>query len=342
MWLGISFLLLAIAAVILQAWLWGFPMDPPGDPEGKSTAPRAWITVHRIVGLLYVLIYIVMMVEMIPRLWEYQTELPARTVFHAVAGITIGVLLITKFSIIRFFQHFGGALPAIGFGLLLCTVMLATLSLPFAMRAHGLGAKTLEAENLARVSRALTRVEFEGSVSVESLATPESLQLGRELLARKCVTCHDFRTVLKKPRSAQGWYDITLRMAEKPSLSTPITLGEVPIIAAYLIAITPDLQRSMRQKKARERGQQETVSKLKAQPSAGKPAAADIAKMKTIFEAACFECHETDELDEHGNDTREGWSQVVQRMVEENDAELTEEQARVVVDYLTATRGPTN
>ena len=73
MWLGIAFLLLAIVATVLQAWLWSFPMvpDPGGpDPNGKSTAPRLGTLAHRISGLLFVLIYIVLMVEMIPRLWE--------------------------------------------------------------------------------------------------------------------------------------------------------------------------------------------------------------------------------------------------------------------------------
>ena len=339
MWLGISFLILAIVAVILQAWLWGFPMEPPGDPQGKSTAPRSWVNVHRLVGLLYVLIYVIMMSEMIPRLWEYQTELPARTVIHAVAGITIGILLLTKFSIIRFFQHFGGSLPSIGLGLLLCTVILATLSLPFAMRAHGIGAKTLEPENLERVSRALAKVTFAAQADVQNLVQPKSLKLGRELLARKCTTCHDLRTVLKKPRNAQSWHDVTLRMAEKPSLSTPIAPGEVPLIAAYLVAVTPDIQRSLRQKKAREREKKETVTKLKSAVADRDSATVEMEKMKEVFEEACTECHDTEELDEHGNDTREGWAEVVQRMVEENDAELTEEQAQIVVDYLVVTRG---
>src|SRR5688572_10973824 len=104
MWLGIAFVALAIVAVILQAWLWGYPMDPPNDPRGKSLAPRSWTNVHRAVGALYVIIYVVLMIQMVPRLWEYQVELPARTVIHACMGITIGCLLIAKFMIIRFFQ----------------------------------------------------------------------------------------------------------------------------------------------------------------------------------------------------------------------------------------------
>ena len=51
--------------------------------QARSSAPRSWTNLHRIVGLVYVLIYIVLMWQMLPRLWEYQVELPARTVIHA-------------------------------------------------------------------------------------------------------------------------------------------------------------------------------------------------------------------------------------------------------------------
>ena len=89
MWLGIAVVALGVAATVLQAWLWRFPMvpDPGGpDPNGRSTAPRGWTHVHRAMGVAFVAIYVVMMVEMVPRLWEYQVELPARTVVHMVMG----------------------------------------------------------------------------------------------------------------------------------------------------------------------------------------------------------------------------------------------------------------
>ena len=172
MWLGILFVVLAVVASILQAWLWSFPMvpDPGGpDPNGKSTAPKLWTSVHRLLGLMYVVIYVILMIEMVPRLWEYQFELPARTVMHACMGIVIGVLLVTKISIIRWLQHFGKALPALGLGLMTCTIILATLSIPFALQAHDFG-DALRPENLDRVKRHLGQIEWaEENVDVEAL-----------------------------------------------------------------------------------------------------------------------------------------------------------------------------
>lgn len=108
--LGLLFLVLAIVAVLLQAWLW---VPQFWDDIGKKTrAPKAWLRVHRVVGYTFATIYVVMMWRMVPRLWHYQFELLARTVFHAVVAITLGVILVTKISIIRFFRHFEEAFPS--------------------------------------------------------------------------------------------------------------------------------------------------------------------------------------------------------------------------------------
>ncbi len=153
MWLGIAFLLLAVTAVLLQAWLWGPKF---WDDEAKKTrAPRRWLRLHALVGYAYAAIYFYMMWHMVPRLWRYQTELPARTVFHAVAAITIGVLLVSKLVILWRFRHFEEAMPRFGFGLLLATVILTFLSVPYAILAHDLTGRAATPENLARVRRHL-------------------------------------------------------------------------------------------------------------------------------------------------------------------------------------------
>ena len=85
-----------MGAVGLQAWLW---QPRFWDAAAKrSLAPRGWVLLHRVVGYLYVGIYLLMTWHMVPRLWQYQFELPARTVIHAVAAILIGVILLTPQS----------------------------------------------------------------------------------------------------------------------------------------------------------------------------------------------------------------------------------------------------
>ena len=78
--LGLLFLLLAIGAVLLQAWLWGPQFWD--DVSKRTRAPKAWLRVHRAVGYSCAIIEGGMMWRMVPRLWHYQFELPARTVFQ--------------------------------------------------------------------------------------------------------------------------------------------------------------------------------------------------------------------------------------------------------------------
>ncbi|NUN13094.1 MAG: hypothetical protein HUU55_05605 [Myxococcales bacterium] len=347
--LGIAFTLLGIAAVILQAWLWKFPMvpDPGGpDPNGKSTAPRSWTQVHRLIGAAYVLIYLIMMWEMIPRLWQYQVELPARTVMHAVMGITIGVLLVVKVSIIRWFQHFGKSLPTLGVALLLCTLILATLSIPFAIRAHDFGGQTFSASNLARVEKILFELGGIQGKSAKELVEKPSLDAGRDVLVHKCTWCHDMRTILIKPRTGSQWLDLVERMAEKPVIGEPMDPPEIAYVTAYLIAITPEIQQSARSKAAVEAKSQEiriAVAELTPTPVIpdAEPTTAtfDIEAAKSLYEQQCVQCHELDTVADYGPQTETEWVKIVKRMVDDEGAELNAEQAKTIVSYLTKTQG---
>jgi mono/diheme cytochrome c family protein len=344
----VSFVALGVGATILQAWLWGFPMlpDPGGpDPHGKSSAPRLLTNLHRLMGLAFVIIYVIMMVEMLPRLWEYQVELPPRTIVHACMGILIGVLLVTKISIIRWFQHFGAALPKIGLGILTCTLILAVLSIPYSLQAHGLG-DTLEPQNLARVEKVLGTVP-ELASEAKQLATAEQLEHGRNLLVTKCVVCHDLRTILKRPRTAPEWHDVVERMLEKPSVSRPLEPEDVPPVTAYLVGITPDLKASKKRQKVQEEAAKAATAEPPApatppapgEPAAPVPPAFDAAKAKQTFENDCSQCHEITDVQKAAPQDRAGWNKVIDRMVAENEAKFAPEARALILEHLVRTMG---
>jgi mono/diheme cytochrome c family protein len=337
MWLGIAFLLLAIIAVLLQAWLWGPKF---WDEAAKKTrAPRLWLRMHALAGYAYAVIYVVMMIYMLPRLWEYQYELPARTVIHAVLAITIGVLLVCKISIILFFRHFEEAMPKYGFGLLVCTVAMTMLSVPYALRAHDLQGRTADPENVERVARLLGEVpmpELETPVDVQALVTPQAFERGRDILVRKCITCHDMRTVLAAPRSAKGWYSVNLRMLEKPAVfGDRLELEDIPYVTSYLVAITPEIQESAKQRREQTREanarNDAMVAAVHDAPLVAAPV--DEAEAGALFQKKCIDCHEIDEVEKHGGDDAAGWRSVVAAMVEEG-TELTDEQADLLTRFL--------
>jgi cytochrome c5 len=345
MWLGILFLILSIAAVLLQAWLWGPKFW--NEAEKKTNAPKTWLRVHAAVGYTYGIIYVAMMWNMFPRLWEYQYELPARTVIHAVVAIILGVILITKIVILLFFRHFEEAMPKFGFGILLCTVVLITLSVPHAARALDLQGRIADPENIARVEKVLGELEFgEGAPDIAELTSKRGLQRGRDLLVNKCVSCHDMRTILLMPRTGARWHEIVVRMQDKPDpfSSDPLTDAEVPYVTAYLIAITPDIQASRKRKVEQERELQETQAATVAamtapevvEAAAGPSIAVDEAQGKTILEARCKDCHELDEIESFGGADVAGWAKVITDMVEEG-AEISEDEAKLLAPFLAKT-----
>jgi mono/diheme cytochrome c family protein len=284
-------------------------------------------------------------------------------------GITIGCLLIAKFAIIRFFQWFGKSLPAIGLGLLTCTIILATLSVPFAVRAHGFGRNLLNEENVARLKTVLGTIDWgESKIDPMALITPAAIERGQRVMATKCTGCHDLRTILLKPRSGDNWHEVVLRMAEKPSFGRPITPDEVPYVTAYLVALTPDIQESMQKKVAGERMREKQAAEVKAEmeppppppptqagmtptptptptpveppkPRPAPPPMADASKYKAVFEEQCSQCHKLSQVAKHGLDDEKGWREIVQRMISENEADLSPTQVRQIVAYLAATRG---
>ena len=77
--LGVVFLAVGTAATFLMYHLWGYPFD---HATNKSSAPPSLMRLHRVLGWIFVGIYVYFMTQMVPRLWEYQIELPARTVVH--------------------------------------------------------------------------------------------------------------------------------------------------------------------------------------------------------------------------------------------------------------------
>ena len=348
MWLGILFLILAIVAVLLQAWLWGPKFWD--EVEKKTRAPKAWLRVHAGVGYVYGLIYLAMMWNMFPRLWEYQYELPARTVIHAVVAIILGVLLITKILILLFFRHFEEAMPKFGFGLLLCSVVLITLSVPHAARALDLQGRLADPDNVARVEQVLAEIELgEGAPELAALTSKRGLERGRDLLVNKCVSCHDMRTILLKPRTGARWHEVVVRMQEKPDpfSSNPLTVEEAPYVTAYLIAITPDIQASRKRKseqeREREQSQAATVAAMDPQTvgsavaaGTGPDIAVDQTRAKAILDSRCMDCHELEEVVNYGGADVAGWAKVITAMVEEG-AEIAQDEALILAPYLAIT-----
>jgi mono/diheme cytochrome c family protein len=341
--LGIVFLLLSLAGTLLMYKLWGYSFD---HEKLRSSAPPRLMLVHRLIGYAYAAIYIYLMTQMVPRLWSYEVEFPARTVAHLMLGMTIGVIIIVKVTIVRFFKHLESTLvPFLGTGLLICTCLLVGLSVPFALKEtylhrSAVGGTAFSTENIERVKTLLSRAGLPTKVKPEALATITSLKEGRSVLLSKCVQCHDLRTVLLKPRTPDNWVQTVTRMADR-SIFNPIDEQEQWHVAAYLIAISPELQKTFRQKRDQdlETAKSKAVVKAIIQPVSMASAAMktfDLAVARQTFEATCSQCHKLTNIDRDPPASAQEAGELVSRMVE-NGLDAPQDDLEQIVFYLTQT-----
>ncbi|MEZ4381046.1 MAG: hypothetical protein R3A79_06840 [Nannocystaceae bacterium] len=337
--LGILFLITGFAAVFLMFHLWGYPFD---KATRTSAAPVGLMRLHRVLGWVYVAIYVVMMVEMVPRLWLYQVELPARTVAHLMLGMAIGVILLIKLSILRLFRHLEEWMPALGVALLTATVLLSGLSIPFALREYALASSAIgggvySPENRDRVARLLPLAGLPEEAPLAELAGVDALREGRNVLVRKCVECHDLKTILVRPRSPGDWWKTVERMAYKPTFSAPMSDRDLWVSTAYLIAITRDIQRSVKVRKraaVEHRESHEALREVVGDEAEVTEEAIDPRLAQETYENLCAQCHELSDVDAAPPRTVEAIDALLQRMIDENDMEATEEELRLVKWYM--------
>jgi mono/diheme cytochrome c family protein len=336
--LGLVFVALALASTLLMYKLWGYPYD---EEKHISAAPRSLMLLHRGLGYAYFAIYIFLMWQMLPRLWEYQVEFAPRTVAHFLLGMSIGVILIAKIAIVRFFKHLEGKMvPFLGTGLLICTVLLIGLSAPFAFREAYLARHMVfTPENLERLRQQLPVAGLSPEAPLAELASERGLRQGRALLQRKCVQCHDLRPVLARPQPPDVWVLTVRRMADRSEVTIPISDHDQWFIAAYLIAVSPDLQQSARKLREQEVIQQKAQQArqaLAAKPLREAAKAFDSAAATALFKRKCSACHRLSNVTDSPPTSETEARDLVKRMVE-NGMIATEPELAALVEYLTTT-----
>jgi cytochrome c553 len=339
--IGIIFLGLAAALTFLMFYVWKFPFD---HERHKSTAPPLAILAHRLMGYLFVLIYIYIMWAMVPRLWSYQVELPARTVLHLALGISIGALLILKLVIVRFFKHMEAKLvPALGVGLFLCSFLLIALVMPFSLReayleSTALGDESMIQSRIKRVRELLPTTGLEDEKLLTDLASKKGLIAGRRILTAKCVQCHDLRTVLVRPRTPQAWQQTVSRMANRSTILNPITEDDQWFVTAYLIAVSPTLQQTLKERRKMETRAIESQTNMQSAMNLSEIEDADYehAAAEKLFKQKCSQCHDHRQVEQAPPATKADVLALVQRMVG-NGLAASEAELGAIIRYLTVT-----
>jgi mono/diheme cytochrome c family protein len=341
--LGLVFLALGTVSTLLMFHLWGYPFD---EKTYKSEAPPSLMLLHRLIGYVYLAIYLYFLSQMVPRLWEYQIELPARSVAHLTLGMAIGAILLVKISVVRFFKHLESKLvPFLGVSLLICTILLMGLSIPFAFREAYLRAATVngpisDPKNLGRVREQLLLAGLRDDGDRKRLASPKSLRAGQAVLLKECVQCHDLRTVLARPRTPENWRETVTRMAERSNLVKPISERQQWEVISYLVAITPELQKVAGQRRDEERRSEasqmavKSLADQRARSGETAPAPYDPEKGRQLFEMRCSLCHPHEVVAKSPPRSESAVRALVERMVQ-NGASATDQEFANIIRYLT-------
>jgi len=333
---GGVFLLLALFLTFLMYYLWGFPFD---KKKHRSSAPRSLMNLHRVMGWGFVGIYMILMWDMVPRLWTYQVELPARTVIHLTLGIAVGAILLIKIMVVRFFKHMESTLaPILGTSLLICTLLLTGLALPFAAREAYLRANALDGNNFAqdridRVTKFLPLIGFQDEAGLLDLASSIGLAEGRDVLTRKCTQCHDLRTILVKPRTPEAWHNTVTRMANRSTILNPINESDQWRVTAYLIAISPTLREGVSDRRIETMATTATENAV-ARADIAVPLNFDVSAAQDLFEIKCSQCHSPILVEGAGIANRDDAVALVTRMVG-NGLTAKDEELGQIMAYLT-------
>lgn len=292
---------------------------------------------HRLFGYAFVILYGVLLVQMIPRLWSYQIEFPARTVLHIALGMGLGTALLLKIVIVRYFRRLDPSLvPLLGTSLLVGSVVLIGFSVPAAFREALATGRLFRPENVERVAGLLGQTGLEPS-ACRRLAQPDSLRAGQRVLRGECIACHDLRTVLARPRTPESWRQTVRRMAERTTMLNPLADEPQWQVTAYLIALSPQLQQSAQRLRGEQDRRQQSREAAEAMVEhAAEGAAYDAAAAAELFAARCAQCHGLDEVQAAPPESEQAAREMVARMVDEG-LEATEQELSQLVRYLTET-----
>jgi mono/diheme cytochrome c family protein len=224
----------------------------------------------------------------------------------------------------------------LGTFLLVGSVVLIGISVPSAFQEAFATSRLLGEENRQRVATLLAQTGL-GEVECARLTTPDALRTGQRVLRRECIDCHDLRTVLAKPRTPDNWRQTVARMGDRTTMLNPLEENEQLLVTAYLIALSPDLQKSARQ--LREEQDRRDQSKQAAESVVAEEAAPtdyDPAAAKQLYEEMCSQCHGTNVVDASPPGNEEEARELVSWMVDEG-LEATEKELARIVRYLTET-----
>jgi cytochrome c5 len=166
-------------------------------------------------------------------------------------------------------------------------------------------------------------------------ADPEA----KALFEARCSVCHSLSRPLRKSRERKWWIETVMRMQKVNGC--PITDEEAWTIIDYLAIVRgPGVPRGPDDDVEHERGNRgpAPIGEPGSVPAVPSTSGGD-PEARALFESKCSICHPVSRPLGKTKD-RAGWTTTVTRMQKVNGCPITDEEAGVIIDYLTKIRGP--
>lgn len=236
---------------------------------------------HRISGYIFFILYLFIAVIMFKKLEEF-TMLPPKAVVHSYIGIIIFPLIIIKICIARLFKKFYNRLPVYGMVLLIATYLQVPLYAGLYL--------------ISAIKSQYVVISEKGKLVMVNVNT------GRQVVQRKCATCHSLERVYAYVKTEDGWRDYISRMRAKD----PALMSDQEALEAlgYLL---------------KNLG----IDEMKMDIQVG---------MRIILEK-CHKCHPLERVFT-SRKTQAEWAQIVERMRSFDPNLLNDSEARQVNYYL--------
>lgn len=181
---GVIFTSIGAAAAFIMIHLKGRSRD---RIHGKTL-----VRAHRILGYVFIALYILMVVTMIIRISYYQDELSPRAILHVVFALSLVPLLAAKWLVARKYKLLTSRLFFLGMTIFLFAFLLNAISAGHYYLYRG----------------AVSEVAI-SSIDKETM----NEDIGRQLVAKKCAKCHTLERIFRSFKDEEGWTRTVNRMA---------------------------------------------------------------------------------------------------------------------------------
>ncbi len=182
--LGVLFILIGAITAFIMIHLKGRSKD---RVHGKTL-----VWGHRILGYVFIAIYVLMVVTMIIRISYYQDELSPRAIFHVVLALSLIPLLAVKLLVARKYNLLTSRLFFLGMTIFLFAFLFNAIS----------------AGHYYLYKGAVREVTI-SSIDKETM----NEDIGRTLVLKKCAKCHTLERIFRSFKDEEGWTRTVNRMA---------------------------------------------------------------------------------------------------------------------------------